>query len=494
MKGLATCVAIRCAPCGRRLTSGSASHVYSRFANGTRHTSTANTQAIALIRRERNSSRCEKMPCCRSKPESVSVSCSVAIARLRRDGAVLHRIRRVRDFGDGLVHRGVRGMQAGIGGLAHRVRALGGFLRGAADVFQFELTLDFAAHALPAETQAPQHRAGHARGLGQLFRTQHHQRDHRQQQQLREAELDHCGVPLWSLRVELRLGGFALLLMRGTRSRRRIGLQFFAGAGGLGLVVFVAMQCFLEPTHGVAEIGADLGQLAGAENHQHDHEQQQPMPDTVKTHKNLVRNRAGGHGCGTLLSASPKCNAAGPAAVVRASPANAEPMPLWHTVAVAIAGESMPRYIGFDTGAERQHTARTALLLVNLGTPAAPTTDAVGEYLAEFLSDPRVVELPRWLWWPVLHGYILRTRPRRSAEAYAKVWRNDGSPLLVFSERLVEAVRAQIERQTSGKVTVALAMTYGEPSVADTLETLMARGVRRVLVLPLFPQYSATST
>jgi len=170
------------------------------------------------------------------------------------------------------------------------------------------------------------------------------------------------------------------------------------------------------------------------------------------------------------------------------------PRVLWQTVAVTIAGKAMPRYIGFDTGAERRDDARTALLLVNLGTPAAPTTDAVGEYLAEFLSDPRVVELPRWLWWPVLHGYILRTRPRRSAEAYAKVWRNDGSPLLVFSERLVEAVRAQIERQTSGKVAVALAMTYGEPSVAATLETLMARGVRRVLVLPLFPQYSATST
>lgn len=156
----------------------------------------------------------------------------------------------------------------------------------------------------------------------------------------------------------------------------------------------------------------------------------------------------------------------------------------------------MPRYIGFDTAAEPPDAPRTALLLVNLGTPAAPTTDAVTEYLAEFLSDPRVVELPRWLWWPVLHGYILRTRPRRSAEAYAKVWRDDGSPLLVFSEQLAAAVRAEMEHRAKGKgkVEVALAMTYGEPSVLAALETLLARGVRRVVALPLFPQYSATST
>ncbi|MGH8216648.1 MAG: ferrochelatase [Rhodanobacteraceae bacterium] len=136
----------------------------------------------------------------------------------------------------------------------------------------------------------------------------------------------------------------------------------------------------------------------------------------------------------------------------------------------------------------------TAVLLLNLGTPAAPTRDAVRDYLAEFLSDPRIVELPRWLWWMVLHGYLLRTRPSRSAEAYAKVWRDDGSPLLVFSERLAEAVRAEIERRSSGKVDVALAMTYGEPSVAGAVEALMADGVRRLLVLPLFPQYSATSS
>ncbi len=149
---------------------------------------------------------------------------------------------------------------------------------------------------------------------------------------------------------------------------------------------------------------------------------------------------------------------------------------------------------GFAPGAETRDAARAAVLLVNLGTPAAPTTDAVRQYLGQFLSDRRVVELPRWLWWPILHGYILRTRPRRSAEAYAKVWRDDGSPLLVFSEQLADAVRDDIAQRTGGAVEVALAMTYGEPSVAGVLAKLLEAGVRRVLVLPLFPQYSATST
>ncbi|MBN8734649.1 MAG: ferrochelatase [Xanthomonadales bacterium] len=154
----------------------------------------------------------------------------------------------------------------------------------------------------------------------------------------------------------------------------------------------------------------------------------------------------------------------------------------------------MSRYLGFDTTPERPAAAKAAVLLVNLGTPAAPTTDAVRDYLAEFLSDPRIVELPRWLWWPILHGYTLRRRPARSAEAYAKIWRNDGSPLLVFSERLTTAVRARIAQATSGKVEVALAMTYGEPSVPSTIESLMRKGIRHLLAFPLFPQYSATST
>ncbi|HEX7324712.1 MAG TPA: ferrochelatase [Rhodanobacteraceae bacterium] len=154
----------------------------------------------------------------------------------------------------------------------------------------------------------------------------------------------------------------------------------------------------------------------------------------------------------------------------------------------------MPRYIGFDLAADQPDATRVAVLLVNLGTPEAPNADAVRDYLAEFLSDPRVVGLPRWAWWPVLHGYILRTRPKHSADAYARIWRNDGSPLLVFSQRLTAAVSRAIAVRTSARVEVALAMTYGAPSVRDVLTKLMAKGVRRVLALPLFPQYSATSS
>lgn len=152
----------------------------------------------------------------------------------------------------------------------------------------------------------------------------------------------------------------------------------------------------------------------------------------------------------------------------------------------------MPRYLGFPDRSPAE--SGTALLLLNLGTPAAPTRDAVAEYLAEFLSDPRIVELPRWLWRPVLHGYVLRTRPQRSAEAYAKIWRNDGSPLLVLSQQLRQAVHSEISRLTHGKVTTALAMTYGEPSVRKIIEGLMRNGIHRILAMPLFPQYSATST
>ncbi|MBS0432432.1 MAG: ferrochelatase [Proteobacteria bacterium] len=141
-----------------------------------------------------------------------------------------------------------------------------------------------------------------------------------------------------------------------------------------------------------------------------------------------------------------------------------------------------------------ENAPRTAVLLANLGTPGAPTPEAVREYLAEFLSDPRVVELPRALWWPVLHGYVLRTRPRRSAEAYAKIWTNEGSPLAIHSTQLATAVQAELARRTAGAVTVALAMRYGSPSIEDTLLHLHDQGVRRVLLLPLYPQYAAATT
>ena len=137
---------------------------------------------------------------------------------------------------------------------------------------------------------------------------------------------------------------------------------------------------------------------------------------------------------------------------------------------------------------------QAGVLLVNLGTPTAPTPAAVRHYLAEFLSDPRVIESPRWLWWPVLHGVILRLRPRRSAQAYASIWSAAGSPLRCGSEALARALQAALAQRAPGPLRVELAMRYGAPTVRERIEALQRAGVRRLLVLPLYPQYSATST
>jgi ferrochelatase len=138
---------------------------------------------------------------------------------------------------------------------------------------------------------------------------------------------------------------------------------------------------------------------------------------------------------------------------------------------------------------------QTAVLLVNLGTPTAPTAKALRPYLAQFLGDRRVIDYPRWLWWLILHGVILRVRPPRSARAYAKVWTSQGSPLRFGSEAVAEALQRELARQRpGGPIRVALAMRYGEPSVAATIARLQRDGVRRLLVLPMYPQYSATST
>ncbi len=140
-------------------------------------------------------------------------------------------------------------------------------------------------------------------------------------------------------------------------------------------------------------------------------------------------------------------------------------------------------------------TVQAGVLLVNLGTPTAPTARAVRPYLAEFLADPRVIEYPRWLWWLILHGVILRLRPKRSAHAYAKIWTEQGSPLRFGSEALAAGLQAELLRQRpTAPIRVALAMRYGEPSVAQTIAQMQREGVRRLLVLPLYPQYSATST
>ncbi|MEM8816838.1 MAG: ferrochelatase [Pseudomonadota bacterium] len=134
------------------------------------------------------------------------------------------------------------------------------------------------------------------------------------------------------------------------------------------------------------------------------------------------------------------------------------------------------------------------VLVVNLGTPDAPTTAAVRRYLAEFLWDPRIVELPRPLWWLILNGVILRVRPSRSAKAYQEIWTDQGSPLLVYCRELSSGIEKRLQQESAGNVHVALGMSYGNPSIASALDELHAKGARRLLVLPLYPQYSGTTT
>jgi ferrochelatase len=136
----------------------------------------------------------------------------------------------------------------------------------------------------------------------------------------------------------------------------------------------------------------------------------------------------------------------------------------------------------------------TGVLVVNLGTPAAPTSGAVRRFLKQFLSDPRVVEYPRLLWWLVLNLIILVIRPSRSAAAYRKVWTDKGSPLLVHSEAIAAKLHNRLSAKTEAKIHTELAMTYGEPSVRSAIDKLLAKGARRIVTLPLYPQYSGTTT
>ena len=136
----------------------------------------------------------------------------------------------------------------------------------------------------------------------------------------------------------------------------------------------------------------------------------------------------------------------------------------------------------------------TGILLVNLGTPEAPTPGAVRRFLKQFLSDPRVVEYPRWLWWLILNGIILRIRPSRSAAAYREIWTDDGSPLMIYCKAIARTMQEQLDAHLGKITTVELAMSYGDPSISDAVDRLVARGARRLLVLPLYPQYSGTTT
>lgn len=134
------------------------------------------------------------------------------------------------------------------------------------------------------------------------------------------------------------------------------------------------------------------------------------------------------------------------------------------------------------------------ILIVNLGTPNAPDGRSVRRYLKQFLWDPRVVEIPRWLWWLILHGIILNFRPSRSAEAYRKIWTDEGSPLLAISRRQVEGLRSALAERYGGKIKVELGMRYGSPSIADALGRLHNATIRSLLVLPMYPQYSGSTS
>lgn len=142
------------------------------------------------------------------------------------------------------------------------------------------------------------------------------------------------------------------------------------------------------------------------------------------------------------------------------------------------------------TADQPESRPRRGVLVANLGTPAAPERAAVARFLRQFLSDPRVVDLPRWLWLPLLYLVIVPLRAGRSAAAYRAVWREDGSPLRVLTQRLAMRLAAVL----SGTVRVATGMRYGEPSIRQALAELRADGVEELVILPLYPQFSATTT
>lgn len=137
---------------------------------------------------------------------------------------------------------------------------------------------------------------------------------------------------------------------------------------------------------------------------------------------------------------------------------------------------------------------RTGLLIANLGTPDAPTAEALRRYLREFLSDPRVIEYSRPAWWLILNLFILPFRPKKSAALYQKIWTPEGSPLLRITEAQARALKSMLDKELDGEIVVEVAMRYGNPSIAEALDKLRAVPVDRLLVLPMYPQYSSTTT
>src|ERR1700689_5092845 len=156
-------------------------------------------------------------------------------------------------------------------------------------------------------------------------------------------------------------------------------------------------------------------------------------------------------------------------------------MPYFHAVAPATASQ--------DTSA-----SRIGVLLVNLGTPDAPTYFSVQRYLREFLSDRRVIDTSRLIWLPLLYGVVLPFRPLRTARNYRKIWMNEGSPLAVYSKRLAAKISSLLTAAFKDRVHLELAMTYGNPSIARAIQSFAAKGIDRLLVLPLYPQYCSSTT
>jgi len=148
----------------------------------------------------------------------------------------------------------------------------------------------------------------------------------------------------------------------------------------------------------------------------------------------------------------------------------------------------------FSESPKPRENGPVGVLLVNLGTPSTPAPRDIRRYLAEFLSDPRVIEIPRFIWLPILYCFVLTKRPSRLQPRYEGIWMEGGSPLLVYSRRQTEGVQAALQARHGGRVCVELAMRYGEPSIAQGITRLREQGCERILTVPLYPQYAASTT
>ncbi|MFT7371453.1 MAG: ferrochelatase [Oleiphilaceae bacterium] len=150
------------------------------------------------------------------------------------------------------------------------------------------------------------------------------------------------------------------------------------------------------------------------------------------------------------------------------------------------------KYIG-TRNFSHQKKEKVGVLITNLGTPEAPTTKAVRTYLTEFLHDPRIIEIPRLLWLLILHGFILRVRPKRSAKAYQSVWGNKGSPLMFHTQDQCTALSETLKEQWGDQIQVEFAMRYGSPNMSSALQKLADDNVTKLVVLPLYPQYASST-